>query len=62
MPVSKELIEILACPKCKGDLEYLEKPNEGFACYKCKLFYPVENDIPNFIIEDAYPLEQKVEK
>jgi uncharacterized protein YbaR (Trm112 family) len=57
MTVDKGLIEILACPKCKGDLEYREPPNEGFACLACRLFFPVEDDIPNFIIEDAHPLE-----
>lgn len=57
MPVNKELMEILACPKCKGELEYKEPPNEGFACRACGLFYRVEDDIPNFIIEDAQPLE-----
>jgi uncharacterized protein YbaR (Trm112 family) len=63
MTVDKELMEILACPKCKGDLEYREPPTEGFACLKCRLFFPVEDDIPNFIIEDARPLViERVEK
>lgn len=52
MPISKELIEILACPKCKGPLDKTEEP-EGFACPPCNLLYKVEDDIPNFLIEEA---------
>jgi len=57
MPVDQQLIEILACPKCKGELDYREPPREGFACRACRLFFPVEEEIPNFLIEDARPLE-----
>lgn len=53
MPISQELLEILACPKCKGDLLYIREPKEGFVCKSCKLFYAVEDDIPNFLIEEA---------
>ena len=59
MSVEQDLIEILACPKCKGELDYREPPNEGFICNACKLFFPVEDDIPNFILEDAHPLEME---
>src|SRR5262249_30250362 len=55
MPVSPELIEIVACPKCKGKLEL--KPDEsGFVCAACKLFYAIVDDIPNFLIEEAAPV------
>lgn len=56
MPVSKELLDILVCPKCKGELQYLENP-EGFGCAACRLFYAVEEDIPNFLIDEAKPWE-----
>lgn len=62
MTVDERLMEILACPKCKGELEYYEPPNEGFACARCRLFYPVVDDIPNFIIEEALPLESLQEE
>ena len=52
MPISKELIEILACPKCKGPLDKTDEP-EGFACAACNLLYKVEDEIPNFLIEEA---------
>lgn len=52
MPIRKELIEILACPKCKGSLEFIETP-EGFACPACGLLYKIEDNIPNFLVEEA---------
>ena len=55
MPISKELLEILACPKCKGAIKL--KPDEsGFVCEACRLLYPIVDDIPNFLIEEAKPL------
>ena len=43
--ISKALLEILACPKCKGDLVYDQEKNV-LICYNCKVFYPIEEDIP----------------
>ena len=56
MPLNPELIEILACPKCKGKIE-LRADESAFVCRACKLVFVVEDDIPNFIIEEAKPLE-----
>ena len=56
MALSKNLIEILACPKCKGDLIYKESEN-FLVCEKCRLMYPVKNDIPVMIIEEALSLK-----
>ena len=56
MPVAKDLLEILACPKCKGDIR-----EEGMfiVCEKCKLAYPVlDGDVPDMLIEDAWPLSK----
>ncbi len=56
MSIPKELLEIVACPKCKGDVAL--KPDEsGFVCEECKLLYPIEDGLPNFIIEEAKPAE-----
>jgi uncharacterized protein YbaR (Trm112 family) len=52
MPIDPKLKEILACPKCKGALDDVEEP-EGFGCPSCNLLYKVEDDIPNFLIEEA---------
>ena len=55
--LSKEILEILACPKCKGDLTYDEERNI-LICLKCKVYYPIEEDIPILLIESARPLEE----
>lgn len=52
MPLNNALIEILACPKCKGPLEQTQSPS-GFGCTKCGLLYKTDDDIPNFLIEEA---------
>ncbi len=55
MAISKELLEILACPKCKGDL-VLTRAEDGFVCAACRLLYPIKDDIPVMLIEEAIPL------
>jgi len=57
MPINQELLEILACPKCKGDLRLTEK-EDGLICDKCKLLYEIKDDIPIMLIEEAKPLKQ----
>lgn len=53
MSLRKELLDILACPKCKGDIKY-DKKNSRFICYKCRLRYSIlEGNIPNMLIEEA---------
>ncbi len=56
MPIDKELLDILACPKCKGDLT-LTKGGDGLACGACKLLYEIKDDIPIMLIEEAKPLD-----
>ena len=58
MPLNRDLIDILACPKCKGPLT-LRPDESAFECAACKLAYPVVDDIPNFLIEEAQPLEKQ---
>ena len=56
MPVSKKLMEVLACPKCKGDVK---ERGMFIVCGKCKLAYPVlDGTVPDMLIEDAWPLEK----
>lgn len=50
--LDKQLLEILACPACKGNLEYDEK-NERLACHACRLKYRIEEDIPIMLVEEA---------
>ncbi len=53
--IKKELMEILACPKCKGNV-VLVKKKKGIACYKCKLLYEIVDDIPVMLIDKAVEL------
>jgi len=49
--LSKELLAILCCPKCKGDLDY--KPDqETLTCKSCGRVYQVENGIPIMLVKD----------
>jgi uncharacterized protein YbaR (Trm112 family) len=55
MALNRELIDLLACPKCKGALK-LRPDESAFECPACRLAYVVTDDIPNFLIEEAQPL------
>jgi len=55
MGIDKELLEILVCPKCKGDLELAEN-EDGLICKPCALKYPIKDDIPIMLIDEAHPL------
>ena len=56
MAISKELLDILACPKCKGDIR-LDDGGSGLICDSCRLFYEIRDDIPIMLIDEAKPLE-----
>ena len=55
MPIAPELKEILACPKCKGELEFREDRQE-IVCKACRLVYRIEDDIPVMLVDEAKPL------
>jgi uncharacterized protein YbaR (Trm112 family) len=55
MTVQNELLDILACPKCKGDIHLNEK-EDGLVCDTCKLLYEIRDDIPIMLIDEARPL------
>ncbi len=55
MALSKELLEILACPKCKGEI-HLNELEDGLVCNTCKLLYEIKDDIPIMLIDEAKPL------
>jgi hypothetical protein len=53
MPVDKQLLDIMACPKCKGDIRYDQKQNAIF-CDKCRLKFKVlDGDIPDMLLADS---------
>ena len=55
MTVPQALLEILVCPKCRGDLEYRERDKE-LVCHACGLRYEVREGIPIMLIDEAKPL------
>src|SRR4051812_6406350 len=58
MPLQPDLLEIVRCPKCLGRVAgRAPESGEGLACGKCKLLYPIVDDIPNFLVEEAQPLD-----
>ena len=57
MSISKELLDILACPKCKGEI-YLNENQDGLICDQCKLIYEIKDGIPIMLIDEAKPLEK----
>ena len=57
MPLDDRLLEILACPKCKGELEYrVGEGEEALLCHACRLRYEVDEGIPIMLIDEAKPL------
>ena len=55
MTLSEQLLAILVCPRCKGELDY--RPDESrIVCHSCRLSYPVRDDIPIMLIDEATPL------
>ena len=53
--LDKELMNIVACPQCKGKVEY-NKTKDGLICTACQLEYPIRDDIPVMLIDEAKSL------
>lgn len=60
MAISKELLDILACPKCKGEI-HLNEDGTGLICEACRLEYEIRDDIPIMLIDEARPLDAEPE-
>jgi len=58
MAVNKELLDILCCPKCKGEI-HLNESQDGLICDSCKLLYPIKDDIPVMLIDEAIQVDAK---
>jgi uncharacterized protein YbaR (Trm112 family) len=52
MALSQDLLEILACPLCKTRVE-LKPDGSGLKCVQCRRVYPVRDDIPVMLIDEA---------
>lgn len=56
MALNPELLEILACPQCKGDIR-LTPAEDGLVCDKCRLLYEIKDDIPIMLVDQAKPVK-----
>ncbi len=57
MSLDKNLLAILVCPKCKGELEHkLGEEGEALLCHRCALRYEIDEGIPIMLIDEAKPL------
>lgn len=54
MALNKELLDILACPKCKGEVKLLPK-QDGLHCAQCAIVFPVKDEIPVMLVTEAVP-------
>ena len=52
MAISKELLEILVCPLCKEPVK-LTEGEKGLKCEKCRRVYPIKDDIPVMLVDEA---------
>ena len=58
MPISDELLSILVCPQCRQNLEY-DRVAERLTCMACALRYPIVDDIPVMLIEEAERIDPR---
>ena len=52
MPISEQLLEILVCPACHAKVE-VKPDGSGLKCVDCKRVYPIRDDIPVMLIDEA---------
>ncbi len=53
--LAPELLQILACPLCKGDLVY-DRENSELICYESQLAYKIRDGVPNLLVDEARKL------
>ncbi len=52
MAISQELLDILVCPLCKAPVK-LTADGQGLKCLKCRRVYPIREDIPVMLVDEA---------
>ena len=57
MAIDQHLLELLVCPKCKGEIRPTPQ-QDGLICDKCRLIYEIRDDIPIMLIEEAKPIKE----
>ena len=55
MNLSSTILDILVCPKCKGELT-IDHDKSGLVCSRCRLRYPVRDGMPIMLIDEAEKL------
>ncbi|HEX6631173.1 MAG TPA: Trm112 family protein [Gemmatimonadaceae bacterium] len=55
MTIAPELLALLVCPACKGELKY-EEASARLVCPACRLAYPVRDGIPVMLVDEATPI------
>ena len=55
--LDEKLLELLACPACKGDLEY-DQENQKLICRTCKLRFRIQDGIPVMLVDEAERFEE----
>ncbi|MBU2849699.1 Trm112 family protein [Acidithiobacillus ferrivorans] len=58
MSIDHRLLDLLACPQCKGSLQPCAQ-RQALCCPRCQLQYPIRDDIPVLLIDEAKPYEDK---
>jgi len=56
MELVPEMLEILACPKCKGALQHAA---DSLVCQACRLRYPIRHGLPVLLVEEAQKLSEE---
>jgi uncharacterized protein YbaR (Trm112 family) len=51
--ISQDLLDILVCPACKKSLVYRKEPGESLKCTECHRVYPVRDNIPIMLVDEA---------
>ncbi len=52
MAINKDLLDILVCPLCKAPVE-LKADEKGLKCTQCRRVYPIRDNIPVMLIDEA---------
>ena len=61
MAISEDLLEILACPACKAKVE-LKPDGKSLKCVDCRRVYPIRDDIPVMLIDEATIEDEQPER
>jgi uncharacterized protein YbaR (Trm112 family) len=52
--LDERMLELLACPQCRGELEY-RQDEQSLLCHACRLRYNIKDGIPAMLIDEAEP-------